>query len=147
MQLLSVNIFWKCFTVALKSHSHFVPKFVTKLFRYLTCLDTWCLNAWKKIESGRGQDFQQYWFVLSCVGGLISAVCGGLSWSRLLAEEVWGRTSSREHEEAASVSVWEAGGVGLCDQKHRYPILMYELWSIMPMFLNLFPFKSLPWWP
>lgn len=52
-------------------------------------------------------------------GGLISAVCRGSPWGRSLAQTLWGRTFGREHQEAATVAVWEAGGVGLCNQEHR----------------------------
>lgn len=66
---------------------------------------------------------------LACVfaGGLLSAVCGGLSWSGLLAAALWSRTSAREHQEAAAVTVWAPGGVGLRYQKHRWGCVCVDI--------------------
>lgn len=63
-------------------------------------------------------------------GGLVSAVCGGLPWSRPLAAALWGRTSAWEHQEAAAVAVWAAGGAGLCYQKHRWGVSVLTFNSV-----------------
>lgn len=116
--LLGVVICWKCWVGSSKF------SFVLFRYRYYTCLVSPKLN-WEQ-QRARLPKKKSWFVVLFCVGGLISVVCGGLSWSRLLAEEVWGRTSSREHEEAASVSVWEAGGAGLRHQEYRYIMLVLQ---------------------
>ena len=55
-------------------------------------------------------------------GGLLSAVCGGLPWSRPLGAALWCRAAAGEHQEAAAVTVWAAGGFGLRHQEHRWGV-------------------------